>query len=207
MYIYIHPPVVKAHIHTIAHKSKLRKHEEWSLISAAHLVFHSSLPLSRHIHLPPPASLRPSPSVSDSSLVCCQSSYMSEQAAVHSSWTLLCTQGIPSPVSSPQLALCFCLCRSSRFMPSPLSLTLGLQSGCAKWAVAYLAPCGAFLRFHMLLLSQSAQQLALWAWCLQGEKKPCTHRGAQRIVSWLQEPRCARTHPWKHGILLCAGSH
>lgn len=76
------------------------------ILSSTHL----SLFLSKSISLPP--SLRPSPSVSDSSLVCCQSSYMSKQAAVHSSRTLLCTQGIPSPVSSPQLALCFCLFRS-----------------------------------------------------------------------------------------------
>lgn len=77
------------------------------ILSSTHL----SLFLSES-NPPHPPSLRPSPSVSDSSLVCCQSSYMSKQAAVHSSRTLLCTQGIPSPVSSPQLALCFCLIRS-----------------------------------------------------------------------------------------------
>lgn len=134
---------------------------------------HLSLSLSTSIS--PLASFRPSPSVSDSSLVCCQSSYMSEQAAVHSSRTLLCTQGIPSPVSSPPLALCFCLRRplalglSIQRMPSPLLLTLRLQSVGAQVqsAVAYFAPCGAFLSFHMLLLSQSARQPALWACCLQ----------------------------------------
>lgn len=126
----------------------------WLILSSTHLSL-----LSQHIHLtPPPASLRASPSVSDSSLVCCQSSYMSEQAAVHSSWTLLCTQGIPSPVSSPPLALCFCLrCAVApgwtvKSMSSPLLVTLRLPPVCAQvqWAVTYFAPCGAFFTFHTL---------------------------------------------------------
>lgn len=130
-----------------------KKGEKRSVISAAHLVFHSSL---HHPH--PPASLRPAPSVSDSSLVCCQSSYMSEQAAIHSSPTLLCTQGIPSPVSAPRLALSFCL-SPSRSSGSVCALPCSRSSVCAKVqrAVTYFAPCGAFLSFHVLLLCTAAR--------------------------------------------------
>lgn len=90
-------------------------------------------------------------------------------------------------------------------MPSPLSLTLGLQSGCAKWAVAYFAPCGAFLRFHVLLLSQSAQQLALWAWCLQGEKSLARTEALKGLFRDYKNPDVHETTPENRGFYCALG--